>query len=167
MEMNASSTPAAPPRRRKRRAWKVVLTLAVACVAMYYVHQWFFVPEDVRRLQGTWRIVKVVYGDAEPHTAEGWLVFNGNRLREGREGDKQGESRPWIAFDLFPDERQLIAYEQPTFSVLGMTFNVPAWFEPRDRLVGLSYELTGDRLILCVNPGDAKGPREMHLERQP
>src|SRR5262245_36717456 len=62
---------------RKLRWFLVLLALGVGA---WFALPWILMPADLRRMQGTWKIVRYVEGDKEIERDEESVIITGSRL---------------------------------------------------------------------------------------
>src|SRR5262245_57168567 len=113
--MTASiASPVAPP-RRWHHSWKLrgPLLFLFLCITAYCVLPWLRMPADLRRIQGTWKIVRIVQRGQEISGEEvgKLVVISPNNLRA------DGHTA-W--FEMRPDQKILVVYEPESVKVLGV-----------------------------------------------
>ena len=168
--MTATTSTVAPPRQRwhQSRKLRYGVALIAICVAGYFLLPWLLMSGDLRRLQGTWRIVRIEIGGLElrenPQFDDAF-IFAGNRLTNMGAG---GQATFFV--DLEPDQRKMTIYDGEEIDVLGLKFRVPAWVRRPSRerhgraFLEMDYELDDSRLVLRYPTPN--GEQVMHLERQ-
>jgi hypothetical protein len=167
--MTATNSTVAPPRQRWHQSRKLrygVVLLGIG-IAAYLALPWLLMPADLRRMQGTWKIVRVVSAgeeDQEDPELGRVIVVVGNRI-----GSHDGRS---MLFEVRPEQKTLVNYEPDSVTVFGLEFHVPIWLRrpaslrhPVPTLVS-NYEFNGPDLILrhCIQP-EGGDPTEIHLVR--
>lgn len=146
--MEASLKSSEPARRRPRRRWLGYLAVLLAgSVGAYFVWETLFVPDDLRRLQGTWKSVRRFVVDKEEIVAMHWLVIDGRRITD-MGADKGGrDSNPSYRLDIIPDRGELRVSQESMIQVFGNPVRLPIWLQRGD-VVMVHYELIGSSLKL-------------------
>ena len=150
----------------KRRRWfasrklrYAALLLAVGVLG-YFALPWLLMPADLRRMQGTWKVVRVVNDGNEEAKDAATFVFVGNRVNVINDTDKQVES---YTIDCRPEPRELRIYKEEEITIFGTTVHVPVWLKPARISIDIHYEIVDARLTLRFDLGGTK--REIFLER--
>jgi len=178
--MTASVSSPVSPRQRLQpsRKLRYGIALIAICVAGYWVLPWLLMPADLRSIQGTWKIVRLVKRGQE---VADWqvgrlVVISGNRIvRVYRE-----ES---TSFEIRPEQRALVLYEPESAKVLGVDIQVPIWIRRPESLRNppvrniLHYDLSESRLVIIepwenperptVGPPNPEDSLAYHLTRAP
>jgi len=167
----STASPVAPPRRRWHHSWKLrgPILLLLLCVAAYFVLPWLLIPADLRRIQGTWKIVRIVHRGQEKRGEEVGKLVVISRTHLLIDGDLS-----W--FELRPEQKMLVAYEPESVKVLGIDIQIPIWLRRPESLRNppagnvCRYELSESRLIVMMPGDDPENPEdgvEFHLARVP
>jgi hypothetical protein len=143
--MEGPSSPANSARPRRRRRWLILLVILAAAVASYWVLPWLLMPEDLRRMQGVWNIVKFTEGEKERRPqAEDSMQIIGTRLL-GRDDD-------WYEIRVAPPEKRIYFYRGSAteYELLGIKIRLPLALTRPSECVCLEYQLTDRQLVLRI-----------------
>jgi hypothetical protein len=137
--------PTKPTRRwHQRRLLRYVAVLVVACVGAYFAWDALFMPDDLRRLQGTWKAVRRFdAGKEEIAPSNYWIVIDGRRLTDRGSSDNDAALR----LDIIPDRREFRVYEESMIHILGNPVRLPIRLG-RGNVAIIRYEWIGSTLKL-------------------
>lgn len=166
-----ATTTEKPKRRRIRRVIIVLVAVILCLVALCWLLPWLLMPEDLRRMQGTWGVVRIETESnlPEKNRSGSTMTITGSKLEIS---DEQTE----YLIRLDPTNRGFSIYEpgddnRRTF--LGFTMRIPPWLMTPSRRYTGEYELTEDGLVLCVRDIVENGKgfglsewRKIHLNRK-
>ena len=135
-----------PPTRRSRRSRKFIyLAVLIALLAGgYWFHGWFFMPEDLRRIQGNWVIAKLTNGRGEIEAEEMQtkvVSFKGRTF-----GLPPGEPVPFEVNDgIF-----YLCDPENTHTLFGFRFRLPLWLSRAKGVAFGTYEFKDGQLTLAM-----------------
>jgi len=152
--------PTKPTRRwHQRRLPRYVAVLVVASVGAYFAWDALFMPADLRRLQGNWKVVRILTDGEEVAREFERLVVTSRRLEV-----ESGDSVRTAPFYIVSQKRELCVYEQDETNILGIAVRLPVWLKRPQTVATLQYEF-GDNLVLRMLPGEGQRRTEIFLER--
>jgi len=156
----------APLATRRRRSLQIIYLLALISLLLgaYLFHHWFFMPEDLRRMQGNWVIVKVTdaRGDVEQKPGHPEVV-----TFMGRTAVLPGMPDEFIPFDI-KDGTFYLCDPDNTHTILGFKVSLPLWLSRAKGVAFGTYEFRDGRLVLCfIGEMDEsrKAQEVLYLER--
>ena len=165
--MTATSSTVVPPRQQWHQSRKLRYGIALIAIGIagYFVLPWLLMPADLRRMQGTWKLVRVVDGDKERVVSDldKHIVITGNHVLT-----PDGSS---IYFEIQPEQKTLVFYEADSVKVYGVHFHVPIWLRrPKALRNGVppntcTYHLGETALVLRNDTREVGNPYEEHLVR--
>lgn len=148
--MCATFSTVAPPRQcwHQSRKLRYGVALVALGVAGYFVLSLLLMPADLRRMQGTWKLVRAVH-DGKEAAASGLgkiVVINGNRALS-----PDGRSN-W--FEIRPEQKTLVFYEPHSMKVFGVEFHLPVWLRRPHLRNTCRYYLGESSLVLYLGSDD-------------
>jgi hypothetical protein len=141
-------TPVSPPPRRWHQSRKLRYGVALLIVAVggVFLYPWLFMPADLRRMQGLWKVDRILE-DGKPGNVDGERFrFTGNIVAIL---DTQGNTTETLSINLDGDLHQMTFYGPRVISLFGRAVNLPLWLaRSSDVAETTSYELNEQGLIL-------------------
>ena len=145
-----TTTPFPPPKRRwfRRRKLLFALLLAAGGVIAFFAWDALFMPADLRRMQGTWKVAKIL-------TADGKLINFGKDMPvafHGRHLSLNDDDR----FPIELRDGEFFLYDNSNDderTILGFKVRVPVWLRRADRMIFGTYEFSDGQLMFWVKGG--------------
>jgi hypothetical protein len=142
--MEGPSKPDESPRPHRRRRWLVLLVVAAAAVASYWVLPWLLMPDDLRRMQGAWKIVK--------HT-EGGKEFA--QVRDKRcqiVGSRFGADEEWYQVRVEPEGKKIYICQASAneYELLGFKIPLPFALTRPSECICAEYQFTDRQLVISI-----------------
>ena len=136
--------------------------LIVLLAAGYWFHDWFFMPEDLRRMQGDWVIVKVTNGRGEIEAEEiqaKILSFKGRSFVQPDNEPAPFEVNDGIFYLCDPEN---------THTLFGFRFRLPLWLSRAKGVAFGTYEFKDGQLVLALigEVDESKNRKELSAEAQ-
>ena len=133
-----------------RRKLLYVLVLLAGCVVAFLFWDTLFMPADLRRMQGAWKVAKIMSADAnEMNFGKGYAVtFVGRQVAILHNDDRwpiEIRGGKFFLYDVSDDEER---------KILGFRVSVPIWLRRANRVVSGTYEFADQQLIFWIK--DAK-----------
>ena len=152
--------PLKPLRRwHQRRTLRYLAVLLAVCVIGYFSWDALFMPADLRRLQGNWKVVRELTRGKEE---KGGFSFDRLVITRHSLEVVEGDTVTSCPFYMVSERRELVAYEPHETKVFGIAFRLPIWLSrPKDSDVEVLFYDLGDHLVLRW-PGEVG---EIHLVR--
>jgi hypothetical protein len=158
---SATTAPARDTRWWPRRRWRWLAALAFLAVAGYFAFQWLFVPAELRRLQGHWKIVRIIEdGKVVTITKMETIAIVGNRVTSFDEQGNAGEK----FMVRVSAEHELSIFEPPETIVFGWKIPLLLSSVKPDRAIVMQMEWKEEQLVLHFT-GPEQARREVVLER--
>ena len=139
------------PRRRWWRSRKLVYlaVLIGLVIGGILLHDWLFMPEDLRRMQGTWKVAKVLTADdklvdvGKPPID---ITFVGRHviLHDDDRCPLEIRDGKFFLYDISLDEER---------TYFGFKVHVPIWLRRPNRVIYGTYEYADQQLIFWLKGG--------------
>src|SRR5262245_52951918 len=144
--MDAAATSKPSRRWHQRRLVRYSAVLLAACVVGYVSWDALFMPADLRRLQGAWKVERELTDGQEGKLSFDRLVIARHRL----EISSEEEDAVSCSFYIVPERREFCLYEEEETQILGLTVRLPIWLKRPSNVEIAHYDL-GDDLVLRVD----------------
>lgn len=140
------------PRRRWWRSRKLIYlaVLIALAVGAYWLHEWLFMPEGLRRMQGSWKLVRFENDVFDGLINEVGMAVGRYHTINGRRLDIPYQVAEPLIIDVRGDRLLLYDPVDTEQEIFGWKIRVPTWLiRPKDCVYG-TFECDDHRLVFWL-----------------